>query len=137
MGVDSPDNRTSDTVKLLNYGFNTYKLSTIYEKNKVIDEVRIEKGKIDRANLILMDNATELLNINDKNKDYTINVKVDKIIAPVKKGTKVGEAEILDNEGNVITNVGITIDRDVAKANLWDYYKRNLEMLLIGKKIIK
>ena len=137
MGVDSPDNRTSDTVKLLNYGFNTFKLSVVYEKNKVIDEVRVEKGKENTAKLILMNDATELLNINDKAKNYTINISIDKIEAPVKKGDKVGVAEILDNEGNLITKVGITVNKDIKKANFWDYYKRNLNMLLGGKSVIK
>ena len=136
MGVDSPDNRTSDTVKLLNYGFNSYKLSIIYEKEKVIEEVRVEKGKKESVKLILMDNATELLNVNDKNKKYTINVKVDKIVAPVKKGDQVGTAEILDSEGNLITTVGITVDENINKANLWDYFKRNLNVLFSGKNII-
>ena len=27
--------------------------------------------------------------------------------------------------------------KDVQKANLWDYFKRNLEVALIGKKVIK
>ncbi len=137
MGVDSPDNRTSDTVKLLNYGFNTFKLSVVYEKNKIIDEVRVEKGKENTAKLILMNDATELLNINDKAKNYTINISIDKIEAPVKKGDKVGVAEILDNEGNLVTKVGITVNKDIKKANLWDYFKRNLNMLLGGKSVIK
>ena len=137
MGVDSPDNRTSDTVKLLNYGFNTFKLSVVYEKNKIIDEVRVEKGKENTAKLILMNDATELLNINDKAKNYTINISIDKIEAPVKKGDKVGVAEIFDNEGNLVTKVGITVNKDIKKANLWDYFKRNLNMLLGGKSVIK
>ncbi len=137
MGVDSPDNRTSDTVKMLNYGFNSYKLSTIYEKDKVIDEVRVEKGKKDSVKIVLMDDATELLNINDKNKTYTINVQIDKIEAPVKRGDKVGIAEIIDNEGNIITSVGITVKENVKKANMWDYFKRNLNIAISGKNIIK
>ena len=137
MGVDTSDNRTSDTVKLLNYGFNTYKLSTIYEKNKVIDEVRVEKGKKESAKLILMNDATELLNINNPEKSYTINVKVDKLIAPLKKGEQVGVADIIDNEGKLITTVGITIEEDILKANLWDYFKRNLNTSLAGKNIIR
>ena len=137
MGVDTPDNRTSDTVKLLNYGFNTYKLSVIYEKNKIIDEVRVEKGKQESVKIMLLHDATELLNINDKTKKYTINFSLDKIMAPVKRGDKVGVAEILDNEGNVITNVGITVSENVEKASLWDYFKRNLNMCLAGKSIIK
>lgn len=137
MGVDTPDNRTSDTVKMLNYGFNSYKLATIYEKDKVIDEVRVEKGKNDRVKIVLMDEATELLNINDKNKNYTINVKVDKVVAPIKKGDKVGDAEIIDNEGKIITKVGITVQENVKKANLWDYFKRNLMVAFSGKNVIK
>lgn len=137
MGVDTPDNRTSDTVKLLNYGFNSYRLATIYKKNKVIDEVKVEKGKKDSVKIVLMDDATELLNVNDKNKNYTINVKVDKIEAPVKVGDKVGTAEIIDNEGKFITKVGITVKEDVKKANLWDYFKRNLNIAFSGKLIIK
>lgn len=137
MGVDSSDNRTSDTVKMLNYGFNTYKLSTVYEKNKVIDEIRVEKGKEESTKIILMNDATELLNINDKNKEYTINVKLEKLVAPLKKGQKIGEAEIIDNEGNIITKVGITVNKDIKKANLWDYFKRNFNTILSGKKVIK
>ena len=135
MGVDTPDNRTSDTVKLLNYGFNSYKLATIYKKNKIIDEVKMEKGKQNSVKLILLEDATELLNVNDKNKQYTLNINVDKITAPVKYGDKVGEAEIVDNEGKIIGKVGITVKNDVAKASLWDYYKRNLNVSLGGKTI--
>lgn len=137
MGVDSPDNRTSDTVKLLNYGFNSYKLSTIYKKNKIIDEVEIEKGKKDSVNIVLMNDATELLNINDKNKQYTINVKIKDIVAPIKIGDKVGTAQIIDNEGNIVNEVGITVNENVEKANLWDYFKRNLNINVSGKLLIK
>lgn len=136
MGVDTSDNRTSDTVKLLNYGFNTYKLSIIYEKNKIIDEVRVEKGKKESVKIILMADATELLNINEKGKNYTINVQIDKIVAPVKKGKQVGIAQIIDNEGNIITDIGITVNEDIKKANLWDYFKRNINVSLSGKNII-
>ena len=60
-----------------------------------------------------------------------------KIVAPVKKGDKVGIAEILDNDGNLITKVGITVNKDIKKANLWDYFKRNLNILMGGKSVIK
>ena len=137
MGVDTSDNRSRDTVKLLNYGFNSYKLSTIYEKDKVIDEVKVEKSKKESVKLILMNAATELLNINDPVKNYTINIKLDKLEAPIKKGSQVGIAEVIDNEGNIITNVGITVEEDVLKANIWDYFKRNLHTALRGKNLIK
>ena len=136
MGVDSPDNRTSDTVKLLNYGFNSYKLSVIYEKDKIIEKARIEKGKKEYVNLVLMNDATELLNINDKAKNYNLNIKVNKLIAPLKIGDKVGIAEVIDNEGNIVDKVGITINENIAKANIFDYFRRNFNTLVGGKNIL-
>lgn len=136
MGNDSADNRTSDTVKMLNYGFNNYKLSVIYEKDKIIDEVRVEMGKKESVKLILMNDATELLNINDQNKSYTINIKVPALKAPIKAGEKVGTAEIIDNENNIVTTIDVSINEDIEKANFWDYLKRNLDIGISGKSII-
>ena len=137
MGVDTQEHRTNDTVSLLNYGFNNYKLSTIYEKNKIIDKIRIEKSKNDTVNIILMNDATELLNINDAVKKYTINIKLDNISAPIKKGEKVGVAEIIDSEGNITSKVDVTVEEDVLKANLLDYFKKNIKIVVNGKNILK
>lgn len=136
MGVDTTDNRTSDTVKLLNYGFNSYKIETIYKTKKVIGKLRIENGKKDYVDVVLKSNATELLNINDPKKTYTINIELDKIKAPVKKGDVVGSAEIIDNEGNIVDIEDLTIKEDVLKANYFDYVKRNLNELFVGKNVI-
>lgn len=135
MGVDTIDNRTSDTVKLLNYGFNNYKLETIYKKGKVIDKVKVEKGKKNYVDIVLENDATELLNNKDDKKNYMINIEVDKLTAPLKKGDIVGEAEIIDNEGNVIDIENITVKEDILKANLYDYFKYNLKEVLAGKTL--
>ena len=135
MGVDTIDNRTSDTVKLLNYGFNTYKLETIYKKGKVIDKVKVEKGKKDFVEIVLMNDATELLSNEENKKNYMINIELKKLVAPIKKGKVVGEAEIIDNEGSIIDIEQITVKEDVEKANYLDYFKRNIKELFSGKII--
>lgn len=135
MGVDTIDNRTSDTVKLLNYGFNTYKLETIYKKGKVIDKVKVEKGKKDFVEIVLMNDATELLSNEENKKNYMINIELKKLVAPIKKGKVVGEAEIIDDEGNIIDIEQITVKEDVEKANYFDYFKRNIKELFSGKII--
>ena len=137
MGEDTTENRSNDTVKMLNYGFNTFKLNTIKKNTEILGRVRVEKGKQEVANIVLVKDATELLKISEENKSYTFNVKVDKIIAPVKKGDVVGTAEIIDNEGNIIDEVDVTVKETIAKANLWDYLWKNLKVLAAGKTIIK
>ena len=44
MGEDTSANRSTDTVNLLNYGFNSYKVNTIIKKEKYIAKVIVNKG---------------------------------------------------------------------------------------------
>lgn len=137
MGEESSENRSSDTVKMLNYGFNTYKINTIKTTDEVLGKVRVEGGKSDYANIVLLKNATELLKNTDKVEDYKFNLKVDKIKAPVKPGDIVGSAEIIDSNGNIIDEVDVTVKNEIKKANLLDYLLRNIKVACSGKTILK
>lgn len=137
MGEDTTENRSSDTVKMLNYAFNTYKINIIKTKGEVLGKVRVERGKQDVANIVLSEDATELLKITDPATNYKFNLLVDKIKAPVKKGDVVGLAQIIDDAGNIVDEVDVTVEKDVKKANILDYILRNLIVLGKGKSLLK
>ena len=137
MGEETSENRSSDTVKMLNYGFNTYKINTIKTTDEVLGKVRVEGGKQDYVNIVLVEDATELLKNTDEVSDYKFNLKIDKIKAPVKKGEIVGSAEIIDNDGNIIDEVAVTVAEDIKKASLLDYLLRNIKTLGAGKTLLK
>lgn len=137
MGEESSENRSSDTVKMLNYGFNTYKINTIKTTDEILGKVRVEGGKQDYANIVLLNDATELLKNTDKVENYKFSLKVDKIKAPVKPGDIVGSAEIIDGEGNIIDEVDVTVKENVNKANFLDYLLRNIKVIGSGKTILK
>src|SRR5699024_5387239 len=137
MGEDSTENRSSDTVKLLNYGFNTYKINTIKTKDEVLGKVRVERGKENFAEIVLLEDATELLKNTEDVSNYEFNLKVDTIKALVKPGDIVGSAEIIDNDGNIIDEVDVTVKKEIKKASLLDYMFRNIEMFARGKDILK
>ena len=137
MGEDSTENRSSDTVKMLNYGFNTFKVNIIKTNDEVLGKVRVEGGKENYADIVLLNDATELLKNTDDISNYEFILKVDTIKAPVKKGDIVGSAEIIDNEGNIVDEVDVTVNKDILKANLFDYILRNFKMFARGKDIIK
>jgi D-alanyl-D-alanine carboxypeptidase (penicillin-binding protein 5/6) len=132
MGAETSDLRSKDTTNLLNYGFNTYKLDIVMDKNKILGSVKVEKGKQDNVDLILVDDATLLKKINDKDGEYFVNLKVDKITAPVKKGDVVGKAEIMDNEGKLVMEKDVTVSKNIEKANYFDYFKKNLKIITSG-----
>ena len=132
MGEDSSANRSTDTVALLNYGFNSYKLNTIVSKDKNLGQIKINKGQKEYANLRVKDSVTELLNINEKNKKYTFQTDINNVTAPIKEGKKVGTLQV-KYKNKVVKTADITIDRDVQKANLWDLFKRNMSLVVRGK----
>jgi len=132
MGVETSDLRSKDTTNLLNYGFNTYKLDMIMKKNKILGNVKVEKGKTDNIDLTLKDDATLLKKINDQDVDYFVNLKVDKVTAPVKVGDVVGSAEIMDNDGKLIMEKDVTVANDIEKANYFDYFMKNLKVITSG-----
>ena len=137
MGEDTSENRSSDTVKMLNYGFNTFKINIIKTKEESLGKVRVERGKQDNANIVLLNDATEILKNTDPVTEYKFNLKVNKIKAPVKVGDVVGTAEIIDSEGNIVDEVDVTVEKDIKKANILDYMLRNLKTIGFGKSILK
>ena len=131
MGEESIEKRSSDTVKLLNYGFNTFKVNLIKNKSEILGKVNVQKGKKENVDVVLVNDLIELLNASDKPSNYKFKILVDKITAPVKKGDVIGKVKVLDDNGILISQVDITVNENVLKANLWDLFKRNLKYNLV------
>lgn len=132
MGEDTSANRSTDTVNLLNYGFNSYKVNTIIKKEKNIAKVKVNKGKEDKVYIRTKENVNELLNVNEKAKKYILVPEVKNITAPVKVGEKVGILKI-KYQNKVVKEVDLTVSKNIKKANLCDLFKRNLKMIVSGK----
>lgn len=132
MKSPSAEERSSDTSTLLTYGFNSFKSNVIYSKDKSLGKVKIEKGKLKEVDVYLKEDATEILSVTEKPSDYTFNIKIDKIIAPVKAGTIVGTTEIIDNEGNIIKEADIIVKIDIEKAGFLDYLKQSFRFITSG-----
>ena len=137
MGEISADTRSKDTTNLLNYGFNSFKLNTIIDTNQELGKVRVEKGKKDYATVVLKENITEIVPINSKNSEYTYNLNINKVTAPIKNGDIIGTVEIIDNEGLIIREEQLTIKESIAKANIIDIFIKNIKNIITGKTIIK
>ena len=131
MGEESIEKRSSDTVKLLNYGFNTFKVNLIKNKSEILGKVNVQKGKKENVDVVLVNDLIELLNASDKPSNYKFKILVDKITAPVKKGDGIGKVQVLNDNGILISQVDITVNENVLKANLWDLFKRNLKYNLV------
>jgi serine-type D-Ala-D-Ala carboxypeptidase (penicillin-binding protein 5/6) len=133
MGEPSSDMRSQETTNLLNYAFNTYRLNTIINTEQILGKIKIEKGMQDYGNLVVKNDVTEVELNNQDKLNYSYNLKLNEVTAPVKNGDIVGSVDILDSEGLVIRSDDLTIKEDVKKATLAHIFKKNLAVLIYGK----
>lgn len=130
MGSDTSENRSKSTVELMDYGFNNYKLNTIYNKNIKLGKVKVLNGKKDYVDLKLVSDVVDLTTILEESKyDYKMNI--DEIEAPVSVGDVVGKLTLF-KDGKKIDTFDITVKESIKKANILDYYKKNFKYIISG-----
>ncbi len=133
MGAPTSEARSSDTINMLDYGFNSYKLFLIKDKSENLGTIKVINGKIDEVEVYLKENATELQKVTETNKTYTFRIMINDIVAPVNKDSVVGTAQIIDNDNNIVDEVDIIVKQEIKKANIIDYLIKNLKSIISGK----
>ena len=137
MGEPTSDLRSSETTSMLNYAFNSFKLNTIISKSQELGTVYIDKSKEKTVKIVTKKDITELISKEKESPNYTYNLKIDKLKAPLKKGTKVGTVEILDNEGLIVREEEVTIESDITKSSFIGMVLENFLTIIRGKKVNK
>lgn len=134
MNSTSSTTRSADTISLLDYGYSNYSVFIIKPSNESIGKVTVDNGKTNEIDLYLKYDASDLKEINSENKTYEITYDINKLNAPLESGTVVGNATIIDNEGEEINIIEIIIKDTIEKASFWDYFKYNMLLVLVGGK---
>jgi len=134
MGEDNPDNRTKDTIAMMDYGFNMYSLKILVKKHDILGKIKVNLGKTESINMISTKNITILNNSQSTPKNVTYDIVQNKITAPIKVGDIVGKINIYENN-NYQYSVDITVEKDVSKANVFTIFIRNLLDIISGNII--
>lgn len=132
MGEETIEKRSQDTVKLLNYGFNTYKVNVIKSKKEVLGKVLVDKGMKEEVEVVLKKDMIELLKVSDSISKYNFKLNINKVKAPIKVGDTVGKAIILDENNKVINEADITVKESVSKISLLKLFTRVIRHNLIN-----
>lgn len=131
MKEENTSKRSADTTKMLDYGFNIYMVQTILDEKTTIEKKKVELGKIITTEIVPKENITILNKKSEEQKNITYKTNINKIIAPVKKGDKVGTIDIIE-DNNIISTIDATVKEDISKANILTIYLRNLKEIISG-----
>lgn len=131
MKEENTSKRSADTTKMLDYGFNIYMVQTILDEKTTIEKKKVELGKTLTTEIVPKENITILNKKSDDQKNITYKTNINKIIAPVKKGDKVGTIDIIE-DNNIISTIDATVKEDISKANILIIYLRNIKEIISG-----
>ncbi len=131
MKEEDTNKRSADTSKMLDYGFNVYMIQSILDEKTTIEKRKVELGKDLMIEIIPKENITILNKKSDELKNITYKTNIDKIVAPIKKGDKVGTIDILE-DNKVISTIDATVKNDIDKASIITIYLRNLKEIVSG-----
>ena len=130
LGEDDSKVRNSETMALLDYGFNSVKVNVLKKKGEVVKKIKIDKANKEIVSAILKDNLGVVENIGD-NKKYSYNVSIDKIKLPINKGSKIGKIEVLENK-KIVSTGDLVISDTIAPLSYLDLFKKGAIDLISG-----
>lgn len=126
MNEDNTNNRTKDTIAMMDYGFNMYSLDTIVKKNEVLGNIKIELGKEEYVNIISKENITILNNNQNEKRNVTYDIVTNKITAPINNGDTIGKINVYE-DSKFKYYVDLTVENNIEKANILIVFLRNLK----------
>lgn len=129
LGCETSKIRFDESKKLLDYGFSNYDSVTIGRKNDIIDKVVVQKGNVEKADVVLERDAYILLPKDSKAKVEKEIILPKFINAPVDKGKKVGEM-VLSVDGKEIQKINLLIDNTIDKAGFKNMFKKSFNKFL-------
>lgn len=130
MKSNTKDNRSSDTIGMMEYGYSMYGSETILNKKDYSGTINI-KGSENRNYKYYLDNDVKIIVDKDrKDIKYTTEVKLNDVKAPIEKGSKVGEL-ILKYDNNTYT-YDLVIHDEVKKATFLKIFFSNLKDVVTG-----
>ena len=129
MGEDSSTTRNSEVSRLLDYAYNLYKKDTYITKEEVLGDAKVEKGNVEYANIVTVDDISIINKKEYKRGEIKFELDLKYLKAPIKKGDVVGKIKVIEN-GNIISEADVTVDKNIDKAGYFTMFIRNLKEII-------
>ena len=134
MKSGSTENRSSDTVTLLDYAFSMFYSKTILNSDEVLGKTNILKGVKNTVDYVLKVPVKAILSKHEDKISYSYEFKLNSDIeAPIKKGDRVGSVILYDEDKKVINEYDLLSNEDIKKAGFFISYINNLKSISSGK----
>ena len=132
LGVTSGKVRNTQTMNLLDYGFNNIRLNNLKKSGTIIKNIKLDKANYKSINIVLKDDLSVVESVDGKEHKYTYDINIDDIRLPIKKGDVIGKINVLENKKIVSSSV-LTTDCNINKLNFFDLFYNSLLDIFSGE----
>jgi len=132
LGEETAAIRNEETSKLLDYGFNNYKIQVLKSKNDMVEEVKVNKANQEKVSIVPKEEVSILLKKNENQGEYTYETKVNELKIPIKSGDTVGNLIVKDNSGKIVKEVELTVENDINKISFIKLWRNFIKSVITG-----
>ncbi len=136
LGEEVSKVRNSETMALLDYGFNTYQVQIIKKKSDVVKSEKIEKASTKKIEYVPVTDIGILSKKGDTKKKYSYDIKITKNKLPLTKGEIVGKIKIKDGN-TVVGEKDITVKESTKKLSYLTLLRNTINDIASGNTSIK
>lgn len=136
LGEEVSKVRNSETMALLDYGFNTYQVQIIKKKNEIVKTENIEKASTKKIEYVPVTDIGILSKKGDTKKKYSYDIKITKNKLPLTKGEIVGKIKIKDGN-TVVGEKDITVKESTKKLSYLTLLRNTIYDIASGNTSIK
>ena len=131
LGEEDSKTRNSETMSLLDYGFNNYKIEILKTKDDIISEIELDKATSPKISLVPINDIAILSKKSDDNKKYNYDIKVTNKNLPLKIGDEVGKIIVKDND-KIVKEEILTVKENVDKLSFLELLGKTLIDMFLG-----
>lgn len=136
LGEEVSKVRNSETMALLDYGFNTYGLQIVKKKNETVKTEIVEKASTKKIEYTPIYDIGVLSKKSDTKKKYSYDIKITKNNLPLIKGEVVGKIKIKDGN-NVVGEGDLTVKKSTKKLSYLILFRNTIYDIASGNSSVK
>ena len=132
LGEDDSQTRNSETMSLLDYGFNNYKIEILKTTDDIVKEISLDKATSSKISLVPLNDIAILSKKSADTKKYTYDIKITNNNLPLKIGDEVGKIIVKDSDNKKVKEEILTVTENVDKLNFLELFGKTLTDMMVG-----
>ena len=133
MKESSKDNRSTDTVNMMEYGFSNYGSKLLINKNDYKKTILVNNAKKRNVNYYINSDVNLIVNKDKKDVKYKIEEELFNVKAPLKKNSIIGKLKL--SYDNNTYEYDLIIKEDVKKSSYFDVLQNSFRDIISGLRI--